>query len=1081
MDRLFCIHSSNRLELLFSQFKKSFLSGSGPFTERLVVVASPVMRSWLLREMAKDPDLSIAMGIEVIYLNQALGRLGKLFDSDDRERRVVPSRMEMAFAIESEVKIILAEEKSELWSPLALYLKGGAGQKESKRLAALSEELAKYFLQYGIYASQMLDDWSRGPVSNWQQALYQRIMKRYSSWTQPYLELSTIAGLPSQKRDLQVHIFGLNFLSKLHHEFLKKVSKTHPVSYYLLSPCEMFWGDIASDTELAAIRKQWRRQGVTQKNQEELDYYLMDRNVLLANLSRLGRKMLLQIEDDMAFEESHYEEPQGKTLLSSVQRDMLQLTNRTGKISMQDVSIQVHRAPSFFRETEVVYQTILNLIDTKGLSPSEIIVMAPDIRLYAPYIKTVFAGPGNPLETVIFDLRLSSESSPAAAFTTLLSLADSRFEVSKLLQFFEAEEVMRRSGISEENICLLKGWILDAGIRWGKNAEHRSELIERDCGIAEGLSQGTWETGIRRILLGMIMSLGDGEEPALDFLPASNASLTDMDFLEKILRLIRSLREDLRPMTNNQELTLPEWSSYLRCLYDEYFAVDRSDDRALEEEEGLFVIFDRFCKAGSHFSGKKFSWQSIRHHLNKIFQQPAMTASERSLSAVKFCSMLPMRAIPAKAIFLIGMDEDSFPKNDRLSPLDMSRAHPHADYCPTSIDFDRTLFLEALLSARKNLIITYTDEKGEKGPSLLVGELMDYLDDNYEINEKKPSEACLRVHPFDSFDPRYFQGDASPFISYSLRDFNTCLSLQRGRETASPFAADFFTENEFVFDENFKEETVIRLKDLFAFGKNPMKSYFHNLGIYLKDEDNLSDEDHFELSHLQKYQIKMDSLGKPFEKAFSQAAKQGTLPAGLLQESLQSELGQDIGALKDFLGSYGIGEESLLSVELSTENGINCSHAVLTGKMEHLCTEGLLINADKRRDELIASWPKILLLNCLSELFKEKITIKKQIFLLKAKKCLSAHIEDPFLWLDRYVDYYLLCQNNLSPMLPELFEAKDIDKQIDALTNGYNKTYNKELLFSMRDRQKMHPPFVEKWRKKKEESIDLNHEIFGKK
>ena len=1081
-----CIHSSNRMEALLELFKKNFLSSPSPFTKRLVVVPSPIMRSWLLKEMAQDPDLSIAMGVEVVYIDQAVARLGKLCGSADREKGFIPSQLEMAFAIEHEIKQVLSEEQSDLWEPLFLYLSKEAGQKGEKRLAALAEELAKYFLQYGIYAGRMLEEWKAAPPSGWQQALYLRVMGRYPSWSEPYRELSAISEAPSRKQDLQLHLFGINFFSKLHHDFLKKVSRSYPVAYYLLSPCEMFWGDIASDSELAAMRKRWSREGVSQEGQEELDYYLTDRNVLLANLGRLGRKMLGQIEDDAAFEGSHHEDPGEGTLLSSVQSDMLYLKNREEKAVMpSDSSIQVHKAPSRFREVQIAYQEILRLIDTEGYSPGEIIVMAPDIHLYAPYIKTVFSDSDAPLETVIFDLQLSSQSSVAQSFKTLLGIADSRFEASKLLQFFETKEAMRRHGISRENTLLLKSWVKEAGIRWGEDIHHRNELVARDCcryPLPEDGDKGTWEAGFKRLLSGLMMSAEDDEAPRV--------SLTESDLLEKALVLVRSLREDLNPLKNNQSLPLHEWSRYLRCLYEAYFAIDRRDEKAAEEEENLFALFDRFAKAGAHFADKKLSWQSIRHHLDKMFQESTMPARESCLSAVKFCSMFPMRAIPAKAVLLMGMDEESFPKNDNPSPLDMSRGSPQVDYCPAALDFDRTLFLEALLSARDYLLMTYTDEKGETAPSLLVGELMDYLDDNYEIEGKKPSDACLRVHPFDGFDPRYFQGANSLFVSYSQRDYDHCRASLNPKKPASSFFPEFFIEGDHSLDDNLAEENTILLKDLFSLGKNPMRTYFRSLGIFLNDDERHSDEDQLDLSHLQKYQIRMDALDAPIEKVLAKAERQSAFPQGLFKQVWRGDLEEDIAAMKSFLHSHGIDESSLFAVELSRENGdlppIECSRAVLMGKMDCLCSEGLIVHATKDVKDLAVHWPRILLLNCISEMLEGKTAIKRQVFFLKAKKCLPVCIEDPFLWLDRYVDYYLLCQKNPSPMLPEwfelLFKGTDLDKAIDEqLAGKYNKSFNREMLFSMQNKQKFNQLHMEKWRRIKESIIDLNHEVFEKK
>ncbi|MBW2178995.1 MAG: exodeoxyribonuclease V subunit gamma, partial [Deltaproteobacteria bacterium] len=43
---------------------------------------------------------------------------------------------------------------------------------------------------------------------------------------------------------------------------------------------------------------------------------------------------------------------------------------------------------------------------------------------------------------------------------------------------------------------------------------------------------------------------------------------------------------------------------------------------------------------------------------------------------VTFCAMLPMRSIPFKAVCLIGMNSDMFPRNDRQLSFDLLSKHP---------------------------------------------------------------------------------------------------------------------------------------------------------------------------------------------------------------------------------------------------------------------------------------------------------------------------------------------------------------------------------------------------------------------
>ena len=46
-----------------------------------------------------------------------------------------------------------------------------------------------------------------------------------------------------------------------------------------------------------------------------------------------------------------------------------------------------------------------------------------------------------------------------------------------------------------------------------------------------------------------------------------------------------------------------------------------------------------------------------------------MTYREDHLQTVRFCSLMPLRSIPAKVIALLGMQEGAFPRSDHHSSL----------------------------------------------------------------------------------------------------------------------------------------------------------------------------------------------------------------------------------------------------------------------------------------------------------------------------------------------------------------------------------------------------------------------------
>ena len=71
-----------------------------------------------------------------------------------------------------------------------------------------------------------------------------------------------------------------------------------------------------------------------------------------------------------------------------------------------------------------------------------------------------------------------------------------------------------------------------------------------------------------------------------------------------------------------------------------------------------------------------------------------------------FCAMLPMRSIPFRALCLIGMNGDAYPRQSRPHGFDLMAKRPQPGDRSARND-DRYLFLEAILSARERLYLSY--------------------------------------------------------------------------------------------------------------------------------------------------------------------------------------------------------------------------------------------------------------------------------------------------------------------------------------------------------------------------------------
>ena len=108
----------------------------------------------------------------------------------------------------------------------------------------------------------------------------------------------------------------------------------------------------------------------------------------------------------------------------------------------------------------------------------------------------------------------------------------------------------------------------------------------------------------------------------------------------------------------------------------------------------------------------------------------------------------------------MGMNDDSYPRQTKSLGFDLMAKNPRPGDRSRRKD-DRYLFLETLLSARERLHISYVgqsiQDNSPRPPSVLVSELLDYIDQGYELQEGKILEHVVVKHRLQAFSPEYFK------------------------------------------------------------------------------------------------------------------------------------------------------------------------------------------------------------------------------------------------------------------------------------------------------------------------------------
>ncbi|SLM30703.1 RecC [Desulfamplus magnetovallimortis] len=722
----------------------------------------------------------------------------------------------------------------------------------------LSRKLADLFDQYQVYRSDWLEAWADGDeyLTNsrgerfalpeeqlWQARMWSRIREdmpnhlRHTSRSEVHKKfMNAVKKLSSRPLKLprRVIVFGISSLPVQVLELLHSLSLHCQVLLFVNNPCRHYWADIIENIDLLKIRRARHRR--KEKRPDDLDPDIMHHHVnpLLASWGRQGRDyigLLYGYDTPEAYQGSfaaidifkdvveHGETPtplmgaglsadggaviddKTPTLLQQVQQSVLDLEplpdkKSKKKISKRDRSVMFQLTHSRQREVEVLQDNLLKMFECNPeLTPRDIIVMTPDIDAYAPYISGVF---GNILKEdnryIPFSIADNPESRVVPfllALERLLGLPDCRMTSGEFMELLEVRAFRQRFSINSGDLPVVQRWLADSGICWGLDSNHRQNFD-----LPGGLEENTWLFGLRRMLLGYATGAGEswrGIEP-YDEIGGLEAALAGhlASVIERLVLLWKEL----------QTPTTPElWALRIRELVKQCF--EPSESRDLFVVNQLNDILDRWISSCRDASFQEpLSLSVAREYI--LGEMTEYSISQRFLAGmVNFCTLMPMRAIPFKVVCLLGMNDGDFPRSH--PPLDFDLMAIPGCFRPgdrSRRDDDRYLFLEALLSARETLYISYIGrsikDNSERMPSVLVGQLRDYLESGWSFGSEaagdlsddiKISASVLEhiscQHPLQPFSRAYFNSKKPDSLFTYAREWRDILESDGIGESGS--------------------------------------------------------------------------------------------------------------------------------------------------------------------------------------------------------------------------------------------------------------------------------------------------------
>ena len=857
----------------------------------------------------------------------------------------------------------------------------------------------------------------------------------------------------------QICLFALNTMAPATLEVFAALAQHTQVHVFHLNPCAEYWGHIQSEKAIAATYlKHW----LAQPDDEAL---VDGGNPLLANLGSQGKEFfrLLQQQDSYnidAFEEAEpVSNDANLSMLQQLQQDILHLEDaRQQQQHKVDASLVFTSGSSALRELQGLHDWLLGQFnEDPSLKPSDILVMCPQVEDYAAYVGAVFDTHGRQfgsgcdtntadtpqLPCSIADRKPQDAEPLVAAYLQLLQLPDSRFQVSYILDLLRLPAMQRKFGIDPVELDTIAVWLANACVHWGLDERHKAYTLGQEAST----STYSWSWGLKRLLLGFAQ--GDQAPRYQDDWLLADVEGNQAVLLGRLMQVLEQLQKHAREL--NASRTGAAWRGYLTGMIDEFFADDQAAEYKEEQaKESLSTAIGNMAMWVEQVAySQTISLDVVRYSLT---QKLSVASSSQAFitGKITFCSMVPMRSIPFKVVAMLGLNDGQYPRQSKPLDFDLMAQEERRVGDRSRRGDDRYLFLEALISARSCLYLSYqgTDNKNNspRQPSLILSELMDYLQRGYGWNfDQTQLHGQLHQLPLHSFSEDNFNSLSKPSFEASW------LRLLQARNTE---------ENQMIIDSapNIRPVTV---NDLVRFLENPGRAFAHqSLGLYLQNYDlGLEDDEPFNGSKLVEYKLRQqmfDAVLSHDPKACQLVREEyqlnGQLPESHLGASIIETTQQQAEGLVDELQILGYKQVEKHWVSMSIAGVTIEDHLPLKGQVSDAASALKVVlsrpTKAKTKDSLT------LWLTCLlAEVAFEQPVTGVSVHLEKNLELTALH--DTVGQLDKIIALYTLGLTQALPLDAELgqellkVDPQDIDKRrMKWQKKWYHHKYSQSFDFS---------------------------------
>jgi exodeoxyribonuclease V gamma subunit len=377
-------------------------------------------------------------------------------------------------------------------------------------------------------------------------------------------------------------------------------------------------------------------------------------------------------------------------------------------------------------EVQALYhELVLAFRRDSSLMASDVLVMVSDIELFAPFIDAVFQKKIGEIGAIPY--RIVGKKGGGDSFKYLENcarVARGKCSASEVMALLDHPYSRERFGLDQPEVEMIERWVSRLPVWWGISPEMRESF-----GSPEPVLN-TFFWGVERLLLSF---------PFAQPFPVENVMAFDGGDLWEVAPVLEKFQVFIKLVLDLGHRLPDEESGFFWGETASWMAMNLfPDDFGVQEPEihAALVSFSRILAPvddedeASRMASLKIPYDGFLRMLENHMRMAKGDSSGKMGHGVTFAPIVSSRGISSRFLALLGMSSDLFTLKDRIVSFDPLMNSPRSGDHSRRED-DQGIFLEALLSAKDSLFISYSGTGQEPFdeilPSVPLAHLIDWV------------------------------------------------------------------------------------------------------------------------------------------------------------------------------------------------------------------------------------------------------------------------------------------------------------------------------------------------------------------